>query len=87
MMGVLAGLGVVEPMKGAGCPFFAGVVVQAESDERAAAARQAKMSFFIIAQLVLIGFLPIYAQENDCVSAVVFCDFGDGRILVLLEES
>lgn len=48
MMGALAGFGVVEPMKGAGCPFFAGVVVQAESDARAAAARQAMMNIFII---------------------------------------
>jgi hypothetical protein len=43
MMGALAGLGVVVSMKGGGCPFFAGVVVQAESNPRAATARQAMM--------------------------------------------
>jgi hypothetical protein len=47
MMGALAGLDVVEPMKGADSRFFAGVVAQAESDARAAAARQAMMKYFI----------------------------------------
>ncbi|MGA2751539.1 MAG: hypothetical protein ABSG59_22465 [Verrucomicrobiota bacterium] len=40
-----------------------------------------------LAHLVLIGFLPIYAQQKDCVTAVVFCDFGDGRIPVLAEKT
>jgi len=45
MIGALAGLGVVESMKGAGRPSF--TVVQADSATRAATARQAMMSLFI----------------------------------------